>query len=394
MRQQSEIRQERRFTDEQIEKANSISIIDYAKSRGYPVKQVTTHSFKIPGYGGLYIHSNGLKWNRFSADIGGGTIQFVMHMENKTWVEAIKELLNLPSSQYLYSTAVKEKFREKEPEKNSKNTSGKTLENSSVIDSGNDSENSSGNSSENDLIRDPVREPGKKPFLLPEKNDTYKHLFAYLICTRMINKQIVYDLVKLNKIYENKYYNSCVFVGYDLNGEAKYAAIRGTSSSMQYRKDVAGSDKSYPFAVNVRAGGICGESKFSSSNLYVFESPIDLMSYLSLLKLHRIKDFNACCISLGGVCDLALERFLNEHPKITEITLGLDNDEAGRFACEQIRQKYSCRYNIKRHIPENKDFNEDLIRLSMSGQEEIKNLAKEKTLQSKTPVESEMLLSQ
>lgn len=350
MKERSEKRREMHFTDEQIEQANSVNIIDYAKRRGYPVKQVTTHSFKIPGYGGLYIHSGGLKWNRFSADIGGGTIQFVMHMENKSWVEAVKELLNLPASQYLYSTPVQEKFKEKEPD--------------------------------------------KRLFQIPEKNDTYKHLFAYLINTRKLNKQIVYDLVNLNKIYENKYYNSCVFVGYDETGEAKYAAIRGTSSSMQYRKDVAGSDKSYPFAANVRLGNVCNESEFSNKNLYVFESPIDLMSYLSLLKLHRINDFDAYCISLGGVCDLALERFLNEHPEITEITLGLDNDEAGRFACEQIRQKYSNRYIIKRHIPENKDFNEDLIKLSMSAQEKIRSIAKEKILQSKTLTESEILQSQ
>ena len=117
MRERSEIQQERRFTDEQIEQANSVNIIDYAKSRGYSVRQVTTHSFKIPGYGGLYIHSGGLKWNRFSVDIGGSTIQFVMHMENKSWVEAVKELLNIPASQYLYSSAVQENFKEKESEK-------------------------------------------------------------------------------------------------------------------------------------------------------------------------------------------------------------------------------------------------------------------------------------
>jgi hypothetical protein len=73
----------RSFTDEQIAQANSISIIDYARSQGYEIKRITPHSYKIPGYGGLYIHSNGLKWHRFSAGVGGGTIQFVMHMENK-----------------------------------------------------------------------------------------------------------------------------------------------------------------------------------------------------------------------------------------------------------------------------------------------------------------------
>ncbi|HEX9063096.1 MAG TPA: DUF3991 domain-containing protein, partial [Clostridia bacterium] len=301
-------------------------------------------------YGGLYIHSGGLKWNRFSADIGGGTIQFVMHMENKSWVEAIKELLNLPATQYNYSTTTQRKIPEKE----------------SV----------------------------KKIFKIPKKNETYKHIFAYLINTRKIDKQIVYDLVKLNMFYENKYHNSCVFVGYDLNGEAKYAAIRGTSPTMQYRKDVAGSDKSVPFAVNIRPGSICTDKVFRSNCLYAFESPIDLMSYLSLLKLHKIEDFDAHFISLGGVCDLALERFLNEHPNVKEITLGLDNDEAGRFACQQIRQKYGDKYSARRHLPENKDFNEDLIKLSGKVSENARDQADEKVEMQEVSDESEMLLHQ
>lgn len=311
-----------KFTDEQIRQANSVNIIDYARSKGYPVKKITPQSYKIPGYGGLYIHSGGLKWNRFSANIGGGTIQFLMHMENKSWVDTINELLNITPDQYLYSSVEK------------------TIE---------------------------KKESVKKSFQLPEKNDTYKHMFAYLIGTRKIDKQLVYDLVKLNKIYENKYYNSCVFVGHDKNGEAKYAAIRATSSCMQYRKDVTGSDKSYPFEVDIKAGNVCGDNTFKNNKLVVFESPIDLMSYLSLLKLHGIKDFDAHCISLGGVCDLALERFLNEHPDISEITLGLDNDEVGCFACEQILNKYSDRYIIRRHQPQNKDFNEDLVKWEHRG---------------------------
>lgn len=188
-------------------------------------------------------------------------------------------------------------------------------------------------------------------------------MFAYLIGTRKIDKQLVYDLVKLNKVYENKYYNCCVFVGHDQDGAAKYAAIRGTNPTVQYRKDVTGSDKSYPFAVHISEGKIYKDGQLKSKSLFVFESPIDLMSYLSLLKLHRLNYIEAHCISLGGVSDLALDRFLSEHPHVTEITLCLDNDEAGRFACEQISQKYSEHYNIIRHSPDNKDFNEDLIRI-------------------------------
>ena len=351
MKERAGDKQERRFTDEQIAMANGVSIIDYVISHGYQIKQVTTNSFKIPGFGGLYIHSGGFKWNRFSADIGGGTIQFVMHMEKKSWVEAVKELINMPAQDYSYSPSV--------PKRNSDKT------------------------------------PEKKPFQLPEKNDTFKHIFAYLINTRKLYKQIVYDLVRQNKIFENKYYNSCVFVGYDKSGEAKYASIRSTSSSMQYRKDVAGSDKSYPFSVNVNGGHVSVDNEFSSTSLYLFESPIDLMSYLSLLKLHGNNEFKAHCISLGGVCDLALGRFLNEHPEILEITLGLDNDEAGYFACEQIRQKYSDRYRIRRLPPKNKDFNDDLVKLlsiSIKEQQMIKREDQDRL--ARDPDDSEILLSQ
>jgi len=319
-------------------------------SRGYPLNKITSNSFKIPGYGGLYIHSRGLKWNRFSGDIGGGTIQFVMHMENKSWVAAVKELLDMPVDQYAYSLKEHQKSREYEAE--------------------------------------------KKPFKLPEKNESFKHIFAYLIGTRKIDKQIVYELVKLKKIYENKY-NGCVFVGYDNYGEAKYAAIRGTNPSTQYRKDVAGADKSYPFAINVKDTNVCTNSTFKSNSLFVFESPIDMMSYLSLLKLYRIKEFDAHCISLGGVCDLALERFLEENSHITEITLGLDSDEAGRLACEQVRQKYLERYDIRRHLPKGKDFNEELVSLSTSILKEQSKATIENTeYQAKVSEYNEMLFYQ
>ena len=43
----------KRFTDEQIRQANSVNIIEYAKSRGYEVKRISVRSYKIPGYGGL-----------------------------------------------------------------------------------------------------------------------------------------------------------------------------------------------------------------------------------------------------------------------------------------------------------------------------------------------------
>lgn len=298
------------FTDKQIRLANCVSIIEYARQAGYKVEQVTPHSYKIPEQGGLYIHADGHKWNHFSKEIGGGAIQFVMHMEGKTWVEAVKQLLNTGCSSAPYS-----------------------------LDASVDTKESN--------------EKFKGIFVLPERNKTYKHIFAYLIGHRKINKEIVYDMVKRNKIYENKY-NSCVFVGHDMSGEAKFASIRSTNiNGKAFRCDVTNSDKSYSFCI-----------EGSSSMLYIFESPIDLMSYLTFYKLCTTLEYKDHMLSLGGLSDKALERYLKDYPSITKMTLCLDNDEAGRFASEQIKNKYRSDYEIYQHISHGKDWNEDLVSYS------------------------------
>ena len=309
----------KRFTDEQIRQANSVNIIEYAKSRGYEVKRISVRSYKIPGYGGLYIDANGRKWNCFSADAGGGTIQFVMYLEGKSWVEAIKELLNLPEE---YTISSKIHFLPKE------------------------------------------KETRNLDLILPEKNSTYKHVLAYLIGTRKLDKFIVYDLIKQNKIYQSKNYNSCVFIGYDEHGKAKYAAVRSSNSKFSYRQDCAGSDKRYAFSVIFNDGKISDGKGLEIQRLCVFESPIDLISYLSMLNQFHIKTEPILCISLGGVCDLALKNTLANNPHIIQIVLCLDNDAAGNAAWEQIVQSYKDKYILLRSLPKNKDFNEDLIALT------------------------------
>lgn len=293
-----------RFTDEQLEAANSVNILDYARNSGYSLKQVSKNSFKIPKYGGLYIDSNGHKWYWFTRDKGGGAIQFVMEMEEKTWVEAVKRLLGLSNNIEVFTP--KHKATKEE----------------------------------------------KGEMILPEKNNTYKHVIAYLIETRKIDKSLVYDLINQKKIYENKY-KSCVFVGYDKEGIPRYASFRSTNTKGKaYRGDVKNSDKSFPFCV-----------EGNSDTVNVFESPIDLMSYLTLLRIYGITDFNNHCISLGCISDTALERYLEDNPNINKIILCLDNDEAGSFGSEKIKEKYNDKYTISRHVPEGKDFNEDLVEL-------------------------------
>ena len=66
--------------------------------------------------------------------------------------------------------------------------------------------------------------------------------------------------------------------------------------------------------------------------LFVFEAPIDLLSFLSATgdgwETHHY-------ISLGGVSEKALMQYLADHKNIRKIYLCLDNDTAGNAACEK-----------------------------------------------------------
>lgn len=309
--------EKRRFTDEQIQTANDVNILEYARQY-FDVKRVGVNSYKIEGYGGLHINPVTNKWNCFSQDKGGGVIQFVMFIENKSWVESVKQLLGLTINNAItYQKDIREK--------------------------------------EKDI---------KGELILPEKNNTYKHAIAYLIKTRKIDKGIVYDLIKNKKLYEDKNRN-CVFVGYDKEGNAKYASIRGTNTNRVYKGDIKNSDKSYSFCIE----GL-------SNKIYVFEAPIEVMSYLTLIKdfnYNATHDFNNHMISLGCLGDVALDRYLDENPNINEITLCFNNDKWGRLATERIKEKYINRYKVNINFPYRKDYNEDLQELSETiGDSEIK----------------------
>ncbi|MHB9918556.1 hypothetical protein CF070_01530 [Clostridium botulinum] len=114
----------------------------------------------------------------------------------------------------------------------------------------------------------------KEELKLPKKNDTYKHIFAYLIKTRKLDTDIVNQFVKDKKIYEDTHHNY-VFVLYDEENNPKFASVRRTKTSKKFRRDIENLDKGYLF---------CREGR--SDTLCIFESAIDLMSYLILLKLH------------------------------------------------------------------------------------------------------------
>lgn len=96
--------------------------------------------------------------------------------------------------------------------------------------------------------------------------------------------------------------HNCVFVGYGTNKLPAYAAVRGTLTEVQYRKDSPGSDKSISFSVMGK----------DNTMVDVFESPIDLLSHATMCNIETGNPqewLNATRLSLAGVSDRALETF-------------------------------------------------------------------------------------
>lgn len=295
----------KRFRDEEIQIANNKSILDYVNSMNLETKKAGK-TLKIEGYGGLYIDPINNRWNCFSANKGGGIIQLVMYLEDKSWKESISSLINDDYRGFI------------EPNKTIRN-------------------------------KDP------KDFILPDKNNTYNHIIAYLIGTRKIDKEIVYKLIQDKKLYEDKNRN-CVFVGYDEDKKPAYGGLRGTNQYIPFKGEVRGSQKGFSFNIK-------GDSK----ELYVFESPIELMSYMTIYKRINESDFPSNALSLAGTSDIALGRFLKNND-INSITLALDNDASGLKASNNIKEKYQDKYSINVKLPFLKDWNEDLVNCFQKGQ--------------------------
>lgn len=296
---------QRRFSMEQIARADNIDLVQYAAGIGFQLKRTSSKAFKVMGCGGLFIDPNSQRWNWFARGKGGGPIQFVMEMEGKTWVEAVNALLGENPEEDVGIHINNPKFK---------------------------------------------MEVEKGEFILPGKAANDKHIFEYLNEVRGIDFETIKLFINEGKLYENKK-RSSVFVGFDTEGVARYGSVRSTNiKGDSFRADVKNSEKKYPFSLEGKNKTVC-----------VFESPIDLMSYLSLLRYHGVKNFRSHVISLGGVCEKALEYYLETNPVIEELILCLDNDEAGNNACQQIAKKCGGKYKVLRHCPDGKDFNEDLV---------------------------------
>lgn len=190
-----------------------------------------------------------------------------------------------------------------------------------------------------------VESTPKTEFRLPPRCETNDRIIKYLTEERKLPKDLVEEFIASGLIYEDAKHHNVVFVGKDTNGIPRYAHRRETSD--KFRMDVTGSDKSF---------GFCYRGK--GKELFVFEAPIDMLSHIALYPAGwRERSY----LSLGGVSAKALERFLSECQDIESIYIATDNDQAGNNAAEKLAELISKEKSVYRFLPQEKDWNEDLI---------------------------------
>ena len=221
------------------------------------------------------------------------------------------------------------------------------------------------------LPSQPVSRPPPKThsdFQLPQPHSDNRRVFAYL-SARGIDAEIINFCIKSGQLYEDAKRHNCVFVGFE-NGMAKYASLRGTLSQSTFVGEVTGSDKRFSFCMPLQAT--------KRESLCVFESAIDALSYLSILKRKGQNWRLANCLSLSGIyrpkadaelkLPLALETYLQHNPGIKKIILCLDNDERGREASQALLRSLSGYEVLDNPPPKGKDYNDYLqIQRGISG---------------------------
>ena len=297
------------FTEEEKMTANSVDLADFLRMRGEKLERAG-REYKLIYSDDSGSHDSitirGSTWFDHKNQTGGGAIKFMQYHYGMDFPTAVQELLGQRvtslSSVPLKSTKQSEK---------------------------------------------------QKDFRLPEANDNMHRVFAYLIKQRFIAPEAITHFAKRKLLYEDKEHHNAVFVGADENGVPRQAHKRGTTTfGKSFRQTVEGSDTKYSFAH-------FGES----GKLFIFEAPIDMLSYLTLYPENWQEH---SYIAMNGVYENAVLTALKGHSNLSEIVICTDNDVGGIDSADRLSDilKEKGYADIKRILPINKDWNEDLKQLN------------------------------
>ena len=285
------------FTPEQKERAATVDLEEFLLRQGEKFIKSGREKRLASDHS---VTVRGCEWFDHASNEGGRAVSFIQKYYGKSYVEAMSMLLG-ESMEPVYPQAEKQE------------------------------------------------QADQKPFAPPVPNANMHRVFAYLCKTRGIDRDVVSAFAKAHLIYEDAEYHNAVFVGVDSDGIARHAHKRSTNSEgKSFRQNVEGSDPKHSFNYTGTDG-----------SLYVFEAPIDLLSYISLYPSDwQSHSYVACC---GTSIQPVLEQLRRQD--IDSVYLCLDNDSAGQKAAQRMEAELSERgVYVEIVVPTLKDWNDDLRR--------------------------------
>ena len=295
----------KKYSEQEITKAAETDLVDLLSRQGETLKTVgSEYEWR---HGADRITIRGCQWYNHYEQKGGNAIKFVQEFYNKSFKESMEFLLGRSAGEIKQAK--------------------------------------------------PMEKPKKDgPLVAPERNESMRRVYAYLLTKRGLDKDMVLAFAKKGLLYESGEYHNAVFVGEDRDGKIRHVSIRGTGSNSTYRGNVPNSDPTYSF-----------HWYGTSDKLYLFEAPIDMLSYISMNKEKwEQHSYAACC----GVGDKVLDQMLVDNPSIKKVYLCLDNDEVGRKYDARIADKlFEKGIPCKILLPTRKDWNEDLLALQSKEQQ-------------------------
>ena len=286
------------FTEEQKLRASLVDLVEFLRRQGEKLIR-SGPEYRMTSDHSITIRGN--EWYDHEAREGGGPISFVQTRYGLSYPEAVSKLLDGERG-LGYTLAQKEKVTP------------------------------------------------RKEFVQPPANQEMRRVYAYLLQKRFIDREVLTAFVRRGLIYEDAKYHNAVFIGKDEHGVARHAHKRSASDmGTTFRINVEGSDPRYSFHWNG-----------TSDRLYVFEAPIDLLSFLTLYP----RDWQEhSYVALCGVGEQAMLWILGQAPNLRQVLLCLDHDKAGIEAAGRLTEILRTAHSdvrVSTLLPQNKDWNEDL----------------------------------
>ena len=291
------------FTEEQKLRASEVDLVEFLRRQGEKLIR-SGPEYRLDSDHSVTVRGNG--WYDHATGQGGGPISFVQQFYNLSYPEAVTCLLGGEQG-VIYIPALKQE------------------------------------------------EVSRKEFALPPASREMRRMYAYLLKHRFLDRDVVTAFVRAGLLYEScennkgKEYHNAVFVGKDEHGAVRHAHKRSLNSlGRTFRINVEGSDPRCSFHYTG-----------TSDRLYVFEAPIDLLSFLT--RYPRGWQEHSF-VSLCGTSEHAMLWMLEQNPNLCTVCLCLDHDAAGIEASGRLTEiLHEHNYDSVGMIQsEYKDWNEDL----------------------------------